>query len=810
MIAQVNGFRYGEISRKQAGRYAEDGYQQGCFQFKNAMTMYDTGMTRRYPLRPAIQCNDTEIYTIHPFRISDTDNYLLGFGRDTKTTTETDSEGNTTTKTEQQNCIVVYGWRDGSFQEIQRIHDGSAPMFAIDDSTSTAGYKSAVLTESVCKGMRFAQYYTRMYVVSHEFRTMYIEKLGTTLSAQIARFLFNADSMGCVYFVKSNTASNGKVLFKNPNDGLYYTDIDFVTQYVLAADEEAKSADNNYVAAYNDYEAGNRELNCEAGTYPNVVAVINDSLYLANTINKPSAIWKSRTIGSSQWTAKNEESYSVDSMHDFTQFQVVATEETKLKDSDEWPQKATSYYETLNAEETWYAPTKTDGQYDYKYRLKRTQQYWLIHGWGYLFYKEDSYKTRYSEYKDAATQPVRVAGDNNTVTFYTDSTKTTQIYGAEANDTYDKFPDTKEEASGRTILASDYKWEYAEETDLHKKGETYAVDDTLATNPIKRPLYDYDISDADKLYETETTVDFVTTDSCGVRMELNTGANDEVRFITAGCGKIIVGISTCEKTLPADFSAVSNLYSSHYSDYGSLAIEPIKLGRSFFFFQTGRKIRELYLSDGYMEDADVTALNHDIFDDEVVDTVGKNTPDPSLYSVLANGEIVQVTYDRNGGLNSFARWDNPYFEFKSVACMRRNDKETLYTLVKREGKYYICYFYEPNDTEMGENIYIDKLFEGDDGSYQYTTFVETVYAEVYDGANTFGRFKKAKTMYIRPYHCGHIMVGNDTRQLNKTNVSLKDTDYTINVSGTMEKNFSMKLQSVESEPMTILAIAWEA
>ena len=787
MIAQVNGFRYGEISRKQAGRYAEDGYQQGCFQFKNAMTMYDTGMTRRYPLRPAIQCEDTEIYTIHPFRISDTDNYLLGFGRDIKTTTETDSEGKTTTKTEQQNCIVVYGWRDGSFQEIQRIHDGSSPMFAIDDN---GALKAAALSEEVCRGMRFAQYYTRMYVVSHEFRTMYIEKSGDTLSAQIPDFVFNKDSMNTVYFIKSDTASSGKVLFKKDNK--YYEDINFTTEHVQATGETYEVANNSYVSAYNDYEAGNEELNYVAGTYPSVVAIINDSLYLANTKDKPSAIWKSRTIGSSQWIG-NDEAYSADSMHDFTQFQVVATEETKLKDSDEWPQTAeTGYYETENAQETWYVPNTNYGT-----KLKREQQYWLANGRDCNWFKDSNMSERYT-WNDSSGQPTAKYDKNGIIHYYVGSTET-ELWCTSQREVY-PFPTS---FSISSIMATDYKW-------TKPDGSAYVPFNNEATNPVKKPLYDYDLTNADKLYETETTVDFVTTDSCGVRMELNTGANDEVRFITAGCGKIIVGISTCEKTLPADFSAVSNLYSSHYSDYGSLAIEPIKLGRSFFFFQTGRKIRELYLSDGYMEDADVTALNHDIFDDEVVDTVGKNTPDPSLYSVLANGEIVQVTYDRNGGLNSFARWDNPYFEFKSVACMRRNDKETLYALVKREGKYYICYFYEPNDMEMGENIYIDKLFEGDDGSYQYTTFVETVYAEVYDGANTFGRFKKAKTMYIRPYHCGHIMVGNDTRQLNKTNVSLKDTDYTINVSGTMEKNFSMKLQSVESEPMTILAIAWEA
>lgn len=801
MTTQVNGFRYGEISRKQAGRYAEDGYQQGCFQFKNAMTMYDTGMTRRYPLRPLIQCGDTQIFTIHPFRISDTENYLLGLGRDVKTTTVTDAEGGQTTTIGWQNVIVVYGYVDGTFKEIKRLHDAAqGPIFPIDNGNG--GYESAVLSEKVCQGIRFAQYYSRMYIVSHEFRTFYIEKTESTLAAYIPNFVFNKDAMNTVCFIKSDTATDGKVLFKH--EGKYYEDVELTKEYTLVEGEEAKAADNNYIAAYNDYEAGNDELNCRAGTYPSVIAIINDSLYLANTVEKPSAIWKSRTLGSSQWIG-SENSYAANSLHDFTQFQVVATEETKLKDSDEWPKNSeTGYFEMENAQYTWYKPEKDEtGAYTYKTQLKRTGLYYIENSGGFI-YTNTANGERYKWY-NYNDRPVGTYDSNNHVSYHPASNSSITLSREVLTDVADnEMTFSTDIASTRRVMATDYAWTVV------KDGTKYVPDNTEASNPIKKEIYDYNLTDASKLYETVTTVDLVTTDSCAVRMELNTGADDEVRFITAGCGKIVVGISTCEKTLPADFSAVSNLYSSHYSDYGSLPIEPVKLGRSFFFFQTGRKIRELYLNDRYMEDADVTALNHDIFDDEVVDTVGKNTPDPSLYSVLKNGQIIQITYDRNGGLNSMARWDNDYFEFKSVACFRRNDKEELMALINREGKYYICYFMEPTDEKMATDIYFDELFEGEGGSYQYDTFVETVYAEVYDGANTFGRFKKAKTMYLRPYHCGHLQIGNDERQMNKTNTRLGDTDYSLNVSGTMERNFSMKMKSVGSEPMTILAMAWEA
>lgn len=781
MTTTVNGFKYGEISRKQAGRYAENGYQQGCFTFKNAMTMYDTGMTRRYPLRTLIACSHT-IYTIHPFRLSDTENYILGFG--------VDSAG--------ANIIDVFKW-DGTTLSLNTTLDANVDkIFAAKAKSTDTYYTNVTLTEEICKNMRFAQYYNRMYVVSSKFCTIYIEASGTTFKASRLTIIGNDNAKTSIYFVHSDDASDGTVVFKH--DGKYYLDIEYKEEYT-GDEANLKPADKSYISSYEDFVKSN-DLNTVVGTYPSVIAIINDSLYLANTEKNPSTIWKSRTIGSSQWIVDNENPYSVQTLSDFTQFQVVATEETKLKETSEWPvTRETGYYETENALEVWYAPTKTDGEYDYKYKLKRTQQYWLTNGLGNFYYEDSAYTDKWK----FTSGNVYVGGTSSDRKFYKDSANTQLVYPITATDKY-PFLTTASAAKG-TVMASDYKWTYAETTDAHKEGDTYTVYDTEETNPIKRPIFTYNLTDANQLYEKSTTVDFVSTDSCGVRMELNTGADDSVRFITAGCSKIIVGTSTCEKTLPADFNAVSNMYSSHYSDYGSLFIEPIKLGRSFFFFQTGRKVRELFLNDGYMEDADVTALNHDIFDHAIVDTVGKNAPDPSLYSILENGEIIQITYDRNGGLNSFARWSNDKFVFKSLADTRKYDKETLMTLISYNGKNYICKFHEPTDEEMSEDIYYDEI-----GTEQipYETMVETVYAEVYDNASVFGRFKKAKTMYIRPYHCGRILIGNDLRQMNVTNIKLGDRDYNLNLAGSMEKNFSIKMKAYNNEPMTILALAWEA
>lgn len=783
----VNGFKFGEISRKQAGRFSEEGYQQGSFKFRNCITMYDNGMTRRYPLRTLISIsNTTTIYMIHSFRISDTENFVLAIGSETV--------GENT-----NNVIIIYQFSNGNLKEVSRIRDYIRPVFAIDDGQGS--FKPAVLSEEVCRGIRFAQYYNRMYIVSQEFRTLYVAYNGGSFTSEIVKLLVNKDAKSKVYFIKGAEEGTGRVLFKG-SDGKYYTDIEFKEEYTLKEGEEAELANNSYVSSYDDYE-DNDDINNGTGTYPGVIAIVNDSLYLANTKLKPSTIWKSRTIGSSQWI-EGGKNYSPDTMHDFIQFQVVASNGTELRDSSEWPlTKETGYYETYNSQDAWFVPNT-----DYKVRLTRTPKEYLSDGYDCFFFKDSSYTDKYT-WTSKSEKPSRTYDSSGNVVWKAGDTT---LYAIAINEVY-PFSTTP---SARDIKASDYTWVYAEDVTYngttYSKGGTYSVNDTVSTNPVKKPLLEYDLSDATKLYEDKTTVDFVSTDSCAVRMELNTGSDDCVRFISAGCGKIIVGSSTCEKLLPANFNAVSNMYSSHYSEYGSLAIEPIKLGRSFFFFQTGRKIRELYLDNGYMEDADVTALNHDIFNDEIVDTSGKTSPDPSIISVMKDGSIVQITYDRTGGLNSISKWhsgsdtDHP-FAFKSLAVVRDGDSERLLTLtLDKQGNRYICYFLEPTEDNEGLDIYYDEI-----GStkYSYVSFIETVYAEIYNNSLAFGRFKKATGMHIRPYKCGHIYVGNDERQLTKSNYRLDSRDEYIPVFGKSDKNFSMKIKSFDFEPMSILALSWE-
>lgn len=806
----INGFRYGEISRKQAGRFAEDGYNQGCFRFENAMTLYDTGMTRRYPLRTVAKINsNTKIYVIQSFTLSNTEAYIVGIG---------DKEYNG----ERENCILIWKYlvNQNKWELEVSIEDhnkgNEPPIFAIDNGYDDVGnrlYSPTVLSEDICKSIRFAQYYDRLYVCSKYFRTFYItNEEGVNWATRLIEPITNKNAKSNVFFVKGGSG-DGIVVFQNEKDGYFYTSLDFTEQYVTKDDEILVKADKTYISGFDDY-GNNDDLNNGVGTYPSVIAVVNDSLYLANTDKCPATFWKSRVLGTSQWIGEDN-TYSAESMHDFCEFDVIATTKTSLKDSAEWPlTQETDMYEVSGGEELWYAPNT-----NFTRKLIRTPKYYYQWAMDDCFYYYEGTNTRY-EFSSSAEMPIKIDGQ------WYKPDKVTRLDRVTIREDY-PFSATP---SMSEVRANDYTWAFADsypattitvdgqEIKLPpvSKNESYQfADNDKDKFPVKKPIYNYDLSDANSLFYRETTIDFVTTDSCGVRLELNTGKDDAIVFISGGCGKIIIGTSTCYYTLPANFSAVSNKYASTGSYYGALQIEPIKLGRSFFFFQTGRLIRELYLDDGYIVDKDVTAMNHDMFKYDIVDAVEKGTPDPSIVSVLDNGTIVQVTYDRNGGLNSMAKWysgtlEHNHFMFKSLANIRINTCEKLYTLVKDENIYYICEFYEPSEKELSNeetrDLYYDEVGEN---KYPFDTFIETVYAEVYDNSLAFGARKKATGMYIRPYLCGHLLVGNDERQLHKTNYRLENNDEYIQIYGKAERQFSMKIKSCDAEPMMLLALSWE-
>lgn len=695
-MVYVNNFRYGEISKKNAGRFDTEAYSQGAFSFINASTLTEGGVTRRPPLKSVYDDDerlDTDsVLRIIPFSLSESMSMAIGLCKEK---------------------ICVF-----------RLISGKLFLTEIADYPSTESTQAITMTDSMARGACYAQYYNRMYFASQDFRPFFLDFDTTTMTFTVSyvSVILNQDAKKRVMFTPQYvadadgnelTALEGRYLFI-ASDGNYYFDEDLTDKYEYRETYPPVYGSSTYISSYDEY--ADDDLLVTTNDYPAIVAVIADSLWFASTRNNPATLWKSRILGSSQWVTE----YSSDSMHDFTQFQQVTTESVDVVDQEDLPMTeaigpdGTPYYEEESGNPKWYACSEVDGVKTYHYRI-------------------------YKNY---------TAGGDSTK-FYYDSACTSVWTPTEG------------------MYAS------------------------------KKPYMVYDLSNYDQLFLTKTNMDFVTTSSCACRVSFNTGRLDKITFIKEALEKIIVGTTTGEEVLPSSF-APGNLTRSHLSEHGSLQIQAMMLNTSLLFLQRDNIVRELYLYEGYINNTDITAYSKDVVNGTVRIMVTKNTPYPNAYILMDDGSMRVLTYDKQVGIQAFSRWTFDGIAVKSLATIDNGNSQILVALCDIDGKKRICYFDESEKEEFK-----------DLGEHGYTTEIETVYAEIINNSLTFGRYKKAKVMWIRPYETGHMMLGCDRRQLTKTRHTLGSEDYRHTILGAASSQFSIVMQSVDAEPMTLLAMAWE-
>lgn len=693
----VNNFRFGEISRRNAGRFDTEAYSQGSFSFINALSLTEGGFTRRPPLKQIYEPRTSDpsvdsIFRLIPFNISESISFLVGIA-------------------------------DSSINIYQNIN--GRLVFITSSSYPSTNEETVGMTKTVANTMCYCQYYNRMYFASQSFRPFYIDfdLTSSRFTTSFVTLILNQDAKNMVKFTPARILDeNGNELTKFQNrpvftgpDGKYYFDRDMQEMYLYANTYPPVNGSNKYIMNYDSF--ADSDLLKTKNDYPAVVSIVFDSLYFASTKNAPGTLWKSRILGSSQWV----KDYSYDSLHDFSCFQLVMTDSTDLVDEEDIPMKDATgpdgnvYYEM-------------DGNGNPKYFVCKKENNKVVYG-----------VQIYKDYK---------AGADSTK-YYTSSDCTVEY----------RF------ASG----------EYAD----------------------KKPMRIYDLTDASKLLTTKATLDYVCTDSCGCRFSLNTGRQDRIIYIKSALERIIVGTSTSEFTLPSSFSAVKNLNSSNLYDFGSANLQPVTLNASLVFLQKDNLLRELYLYEGYVNHSEITAYSKEVINGNVVSMSAKNTPNPMIYILMDDGTLRVVSYDKEMGIQSFSRWDSE-LRIESIATIDNTNSQIMCALVSMNGHKTICYFDE-NEKDHFKDL----------GTYMYRTEVETVYAEIIDNSLTFGRFKKAKVMWIRPYETGFMMLGSDRRQLTKTRCKLGNNDYRHTNMGISTSQFSVVMQSVDDEPMTILALSWE-
>ena len=706
----INNFRYGEISKKNAGRFDTEWYNQGAFRFENAKTGYIGTAERRPPLKKLIDTSG--VLNIMTFEVSESLAYTIALKA-----TE----------------FEVYRFVSGKYQ---KITNAIYPVGEDDDPVSLTGQEA--------KEVRSAQYYTRIYLAHHTFRPIFIDINPTTdtVSTGVVKLILNQDAKTSFWFTPSYVADangtelpgqEGRLVYEaTDKDIKWYFDREFTDPYLYSTAFPPIQGQNSYINNFDEYQ--DTDLLDGPGNFPSGVACISDRLYFYATDNHPQAFWMSRVLGSSQWI----EGYSADAMHDFVTFQVVTTEGYDVIDDSEIPMKeatssdGTPLYEQSNGETLYFTADKdADGNYTYEQRI---------------------------------------------------------------------YPKPKE------VNSDEYDWFV---------DEACTIPYTLQEGePKKKPVMIYDVANLDQVVKTTTSVSFITNDSCGGRYEPNTGRFDRIMAIESGCEKIFLLTTTSEHVMPSDFSALSNLSASKFTSFASAynyMVHPVMLNNSFLFLQKSNVLREFYLYQGYLNNNDVTIINHDILKGTVTSMCAKNTPDPCVFFVMSDGTMRALTYDKSNSIQSFSRWNFKDRNVLALCTIEHNNENLLLALVSSDTEEFIGYF-----DEAETKSFIDY------GEKNYETVITTPFIEIHDTnyssqqGLTFGKTKQATNAYLRAVDTGKVIVEDNSKQRNVSNYDLSEgvedgcpVDYRMPLDGRSSSTYSLSIRSYEDDPMNILAFGYE-
>lgn len=173
---------------------------------------------------------------------------------------------------------------------------------------------------------------------------------------------------------------------------------------------------------------------------------------------------------------------------------------------------------------------------------------------------------------------------------------------------------------------------------------------------------------------------------------------------TAGVGRFG---NTDEPTTPTNVEYRMQAHTG--SDY----IQAVHAVDGILFVERGgQKIREIMYtssSERYVAD-DMTVLAEHITGTGVTEIAFQNRPDPILWCVRDDGQLLTFTYHRRHGVEAWARQVTDG-SFESVDVIAGTDEDVVYTLVNRtidsNTVRYVEYFQPLNWTDQNDAWYVD-------------------------------------------------------------------------------------------------------
>lgn len=150
----------------------------------------------------------------------------------------------------------------------------------------------------------------------------------------------------------------------------------------------------------------------------------------------------------------------------------------------------------------------------------------------------------------------------------------------------------------------------------------------------------------------------VATD--GLKITLISSNMNEIQWLTddedliTGSSGQIRSIGPSDKTL--SFSA-TNITQRKGPTSGAANLQPLSIGGISLYAGSGAtKMRELVLGDqGRYVAPELSLIGEHFFKSGIVEWAFCERPDPTIYAVMGNGELISVTYDREQRVVGFAR-----------------------------------------------------------------------------------------------------------------------------------------------------------
>ena len=196
-----------------------------------------------------------------------------------------------------------------------------------------------------------------------------------------------------------------------------------------------------------------------------------------------------------------------------------------------------------------------------------------------------------------------------------------------------------------------------------------------------------------------------TNDDSALTYTIGSNEINVIRYLSSS-RSLLVGTQASEFVVRASGTdepiTPTNAQIKQQSAHGSSTVEPVKVGSAVLFVQrAGRKVRELtynFNSDTYVA-PDMSILAEHMTETGIVEMTYQQEPDSCVWCVLADGQLVGMTYQRDekvvgwhrhkiggtftGTHESFASTTYDYGLVESVVSSPASEEDELYVVVKR-------------------------------------------------------------------------------------------------------------------------------